>query len=38
MGSRVVLPWLYCLVGSWLVFGFFEYYFWHLDVIEAVVD
>lgn len=33
-------PWfltLYCVMVSWLVFGFFEYYFWHLTFVEIPV-
>jgi hypothetical protein len=29
---------LYCIVGSWLVFGFHEYYFWSLGFPETAVD
>jgi hypothetical protein len=28
---------LYCYVGTQLVFGFFEFYFWHLDTYEIAV-
>src|SRR5271154_2937654 len=28
---------LYCAMVSWLVFGFFEYYLWHLNFIEMPV-
>jgi hypothetical protein len=27
---------LYCFLVSWLVFGFFEYYFWHLTYLEII--
>lgn len=27
---------LYCVLASWLVFGFFEYYFWQLTFIETI--
>lgn len=29
---------LYCFLASWLVFGFFEYYFWHLTFLEIAAD
>ncbi|HZU44106.1 MAG TPA: DUF6337 family protein [Terriglobales bacterium] len=29
---------LHCIVGSWLVFGFFDYYFWSLGFPETAVD
>jgi oligosaccharide repeat unit polymerase len=28
---------LYCILGGWLVMGFFEYYFWHLPFLEIIV-